>query len=90
MEGAERSGAAGEMVVEEAGAGKGGVKEGFGEGVEELVGYCRSLGERCVSLGNKSDSSEGDTAGSTLQKAVVTSTAVNCRLRMAAARLLAS
>ncbi|KAL9059398.1 MAG: hypothetical protein Q9206_001498, partial [Seirophora lacunosa] len=36
MEGAERSGAAGEMLVEEAGAGKGRVKEGFGEGVEEL------------------------------------------------------
>lgn len=45
MEGAERSGAAGEMLVEEAGAGKGRVKEGFGEGVEELVGYCCSLGK---------------------------------------------
>lgn len=43
VEGAKRRGCAGEVVVEEAGAGEGGDEEGFGKGLQELIGYGGSL-----------------------------------------------
>lgn len=85
------------MIIEESCAGEGGGKEGFGEAIRKLMGYCCSLFAHRISqlVGKRVDDSRRKVERrrknvETLQNAVATSTLVYLLSRISSSRPLAS